>query len=129
MQKTGKKRTHVVPVLMRTLDILELLSGSDLALNSNEISNATDIPHTTTYRIVQTLLHRGYITQNARGRYSMWSRRPKDLISARIADVQGSSDLHVPNRDLTGDQTVEVLSTVIQSLRHRNEVSLDYKIY
>jgi len=128
MQNAGKKRIYVVPVLMRTLDILELLCGSDIPLNSHEISNATDIPHTTTYRILQTLLRRGYVAQNHGGRYSIRSLPTKDPVSPRTADAQSFYDLQLLGTTLNGDRTVEVLNTVLQSLRHSNEGSLDYKI-
>jgi len=128
MQRVGRKRIYVVPVLMRTFDILELLCGSDVALNSNEISNATDIPHTTTYRILQTLLLRGYVTQNHSGKFSIRSQLAKDPISAPTADSQDCRDLlHIDNT-LISDQAVAVLKTVLQTLRHSNEGSLDCKI-
>ncbi len=126
MQNAGKKRIYVVPVLMRTLDILELLCRSDISLNSHEISNATDIPHTTTYRILQTLLHRGYVAQNHGGKYNIRSQPAKDPISPRTADAQGFYDLQLLGTTLKADQTVEVLNTVLQSLRHPNEGSLNY---
>ena len=128
MERADRKRIYVVPVLMRTLDILELLSGSDSALNSNEISNAIDIPHTTTYRILQTLLLRGYINQNDRGKYSVRSCTPKDSVSARTSDGQGSSDLRLLDATARGGQTFEALNAVLQSLVHSNEGRFDCKI-
>jgi len=38
MLRVTKSRFYVVPVLMRTLDILELLCESDIPLKSNEVS-------------------------------------------------------------------------------------------
>lgn len=71
MPKVTKNRAYVVPVLMSTLDILEYLSRTDAPLKMNQISDVTAVPPTTTYRILQTLVHRGYLTHDLEGRYSL----------------------------------------------------------
>ena len=73
MLKVTKKHLYVVPVLLSTLDILEFLSRIEAPLKMNEISSATGVSLTTTYRILQTLVHRGYLEQNIGGRYSVAS--------------------------------------------------------
>ena len=83
MQTVTNRQSNLVPVLMRTLDILEFLCGSDIPLKSNEISNATGVPLTTTYRIMQTLLRRGCVAQDMGGRFSILSLPAKGVISSR----------------------------------------------
>lgn len=71
MVKAAKSRFYLVPVLMHTLDILELLSTTNDRLKLNEISDLTGVPLTTTYRILQTLVHRGYLSHDLEGKYSL----------------------------------------------------------
>lgn len=70
MLKDGKRR-NLVPVLMHTLDILELLVRTDAPLKMSEISQTTGVSQTTTYRILRTLVHRGYLAQDRKGRFSV----------------------------------------------------------
>jgi DNA-binding IclR family transcriptional regulator len=66
MQKVSKRQPYSVPVLMRALDILEFLRGSDIPLKPDEIANATGVSRTTTYRILHTFVRRGYVARSAR---------------------------------------------------------------
>ena len=61
----------MVPVLMSTLDILEFLAGTEVPLKMNEISDATGVPLSTTYRILQTLVYRGFLAHDDEGKYSL----------------------------------------------------------
>jgi len=121
MLRVTKSRFYVVPVLMRTLDILELLCESDIPLKSNEVSIATGVPQTTTYRILRTLVHRGYVAQDLEGRFSILSLPTKSGISLQTSDSAGVYDLKLPQEDLSGDQVIEILHRVIQALRLANE--------
>ena len=71
MLKFVRNRLYIVPVLMHTLDILEFLSKAGAPIKMYEISNTTGIPPTTTYRILQTLVHRGYLAHDLEGKYSL----------------------------------------------------------
>jgi DNA-binding IclR family transcriptional regulator len=73
MLMVTKSRFYLVPVLMRALDILELLSRST-PLKMGEISLAVDVSPTTTYRILQTLVHRGYLAQDLEGKFTVVNR-------------------------------------------------------
>jgi DNA-binding IclR family transcriptional regulator len=53
-----------VPALDRSLDILELLSGSTSGLTLSELSSALDFPKNAVFRITQTLLARGYVKRD-----------------------------------------------------------------
>ena len=74
MLKDTKSGRYLVPVLMHLLDILELLQRTDAPLKMYEISEATGVSLTTTYRILRTLVHRGYLTQDREGRFRMLDR-------------------------------------------------------
>jgi len=74
MLKVTKTRFYLVPVLMRALDIVELLARSDTPLKMGEISLAVDVSPTTTYRILQTLVHRGYLAQDLEGKFTVVNR-------------------------------------------------------
>ena len=71
MPKVLKSRLHVVPVLLRALDVLELLSRTNAPLRMDEIADTTGVSRTTTYRILQTFVHRGYLAHDLEGKYSL----------------------------------------------------------
>ena len=121
MLRVTKSRFYVVPVLMRTLDILELLCESNIPLKSNEVSIATGVPQTTTYRILRTLVHRGYVAQDFEGRFTILSLPAKSGISPRSPDPAAVYDLKFPKEDLSSDQVISILHRVIQALSLANE--------
>lgn len=55
-----------VPIVAKTLDLLDCLSGANEALTLEEIIKQTGIPHTTAYRILHTLVVRDYLIQSNR---------------------------------------------------------------
>lgn len=89
MLKVAKGRFYVVPVLMRALDILEFLSRTDSPLRMDEIANDTGVSRTTTYRILQTLVRRGYLTHGPEGKFSM-SNLP-EIRTAFLKRVDGDN--------------------------------------
>ena len=67
-----KKRNHTqgnVQALERALDIIELLSYSNDGMGVTKISKELDLHKTTTYRLLTTLVERGYAEKNASGEY------------------------------------------------------------
>jgi len=124
MLKITKSRFYLVPVLMRTLDILEVLLRSDAPLKMNEISQRTGISKTTTYRILRTLVYRGYVGQDLEGRFSMLKALEKAALLRSRAAMAESQPLG--ETGMTGDQVIEVLQGVLQTLRpRRNEHQVD----
>jgi IclR helix-turn-helix domain len=105
---------------VRALDILELLSRSDIPLKTNDISKATKVPQTTTYRILRTLAHRGYVSQDVEGRFSILNPPGRDITFfgdghvARVGEARGRKS------ELSGDQVIEVMYDVLQSLQPGN---------
>jgi hypothetical protein len=83
MLRLSKARSYSIPVVVRTLDILELLSRSDSPLKTNEISDRARVSRSTTYRILKTLVQRGYVSQDLDGRFSF-----SDPDNARITPIR-----------------------------------------
>ncbi len=81
MLKDTKTRSYLVPVLMHTLDILELLLKSDHPLKTRYISNTTGVSQRTTDRILQTLADRGYLAQDLEGKFSLLNRSKSGSIT------------------------------------------------
>ena len=128
MLKITKSRFYLVPVLMRALDILEVLSSSDAPLKMNDLSHSTGISKTTTYRILRTLVYRGYVVQDLEGRFSILDRPgPKSALpEANEADAKSARST---DPDLSGEQVIEFLYSVLQALRQqRNNGTLDQAI-
>ena len=70
MAPKGKTtRLYLIPVLTKALDILELLQGRNEPMVLEAIHKQTKISKTTVYRILKTLVHRGYVGQTADRHY------------------------------------------------------------
>ena len=89
MVKAAKSRFYLVPVLMHTLDILEILSTTDARLKLNEISDVAGVPLTTTYRILQTLVHREYLAHDPEGKYSLANLPVTKTLFGKHANASG----------------------------------------
>lgn len=74
MPRTKIKRLYLIPILSKGLDILELLEGSNAPLALDEIYRKTEISRTSVYRILKTLVHRGYVAHTQDGQYRLVSR-------------------------------------------------------
>jgi ribose transport system substrate-binding protein len=72
------KRLYLIPVLTKALDILELLQAENRPMVLEDIHRRTKISKTTVYRILKTLVHRGYVGQTA-DRHYRHIARPKKL--------------------------------------------------
>jgi len=68
---------YLVPTTSKTLDILEAFRSTGEELTLREVTERTRIPHTTAFRILFTLVHRGYISQVGSKKYRLNpARRP-----------------------------------------------------
>ena len=72
------KRLYLIPVLTKSLDILELLQAENQPMVLEAIHKRTKISKTTVYRILKTLVHRGYVAQTSDRQYRHVAR-PKKL--------------------------------------------------
>lgn len=74
MSKTRLKRLYLIPILSKALDVLELLEQDNAPLSLEEVFQRTEISKTSVYRILKTLVHRGYVAQTQEGLYRLVSR-------------------------------------------------------
>lgn len=77
MAKQGVSRLYHIPVLSKTLDILEFLQSRRSSASLDELHRHTRFSKTTIYRILKTLEHRGYLAHQDDGRYRLVSRPTK----------------------------------------------------
>jgi ribose transport system substrate-binding protein len=63
------KRLYLIPVLSKSLDVLELLQAESQPMSLEEIHRRTRISKTTVYRVLKTYVHRGYLAQSPDGLY------------------------------------------------------------
>jgi len=64
-------REYIVPVLMKSVQILELLGREPQGLRIEQIHQRTGCAKTTVYRIVRTLVVSGYLVHRGDGTYSV----------------------------------------------------------
>jgi integrase len=116
--KISRNRHYFVPVVESTCEILELLNGSDLALKSREIAERTRVSHTTTYRILRTLVHRGYVAHDLNGRYALASRQATAMLPEVIPSRPRKDPRDSPlPRDLTTEEIIRMLSVILEFLQ------------
>ena len=89
MPKSPAQRLYWIPVLSKALDVLELLQSESEPQSLESIYARTHISKTTIYRILKTLVHRGYLGQGPDRRYRVISRPKK----AKFGFGSESSDL------------------------------------
>jgi ribose transport system substrate-binding protein len=77
LSNSSSRNLYVIPVLSKALDVLELLQGESHVQTLDEIYRHTNISKTTVYRILKTLVHRGYVAQTGNGAYRLVSRPRK----------------------------------------------------
>jgi ribose transport system substrate-binding protein len=71
------KRLYLIPVLSKALDVLELLQLENQPMTLESIHRQTRISKTTVYRVLKTLVHRGYLSQSPDGLYRQVTRTKK----------------------------------------------------
>lgn len=74
MQKPKIKRLYLIPILSKALDVLELLEQTNGPMALEDVYQKTNISKTSVYRILKTLVHRGYVAQSQSGEYRLVSR-------------------------------------------------------
>lgn len=74
MSKTKIKRLYLIPILSKALDVLELLEQTNSPISLEDVYQQTNISKTSVYRILKTLVHRGYLAQGQSGLYRLVSR-------------------------------------------------------
>ena len=74
MPKAKIKRLYLIPILSKALDVLELLEQSNAPVTLEDVYQKSQISKTSVYRILKTLVHRGYVAQAQNGTYRLVSR-------------------------------------------------------
>jgi ribose transport system substrate-binding protein len=74
MPKAKIKRLYLIPILSKALDVLELLEQDHVPVTLEDVYRKTKISKTSVYRILKTLVHRGYVAQAQNGQYRLVSR-------------------------------------------------------
>jgi ribose transport system substrate-binding protein len=74
LAKAKIKRLYLIPILSKALDVIELLEQHHAPLTLEDVYQQTHISKTSVYRILKTLVHRGYIAQSQNGQYRLVSR-------------------------------------------------------
>ncbi len=74
MPKSKIKRLYLIPILSKALDVIELFERDHAPLTLEDVYQQTNISKTSVYRILKTLVHRGYFAQNQNGQYRLVSR-------------------------------------------------------
>ena len=74
MAKAKIKRLYLIPILSKALDVIELLEQNHAPLTLEDVYQRTHISKTSVYRILKTLVHRGYLAQTQNGLYRLVSR-------------------------------------------------------
>ena len=74
MPKPKIKRLYLIPILSKALDVLELLDKTNGPIALEDVYQQTNISKTSVYRILKTLVHRGYVAQGQNGEYRLVSR-------------------------------------------------------
>jgi ribose transport system substrate-binding protein len=74
LPKAKIKRLYLIPILSKALDVIELLERDHAPLTLEDVYQKTRISKTSVYRILKTLVHRGYLAQTQSGQYRLVSR-------------------------------------------------------
>jgi ribose transport system substrate-binding protein len=74
LAKAKIKRLYLIPILSKALDVIELLEQDNSPLTLEDVYQRTNISKTSVYRILKTLVHRGYLAQTPAGQYRLVSR-------------------------------------------------------
>ncbi len=74
MAKAKIKRLYLIPILSKALDVIELLEQDNAPQTLEDVYQKTNISKTSVYRILKTLVHRGYLAQTPSGQYRLVSR-------------------------------------------------------
>ena len=74
LPKAKIKRLYLIPILSKALDVIELLEENQSPVSLEDVFQKTRISKTSVYRILKTLVHRGYVAQTQNGLYRLVSR-------------------------------------------------------
>jgi ribose transport system substrate-binding protein len=105
------KRLYLIPILSKALDVLEMLEEQNVAMTLEDVYQRTQISKTSVYRILKTLVHRGYVAHGESGEYRLVSR-PKRLrfgLAVQSADLPFSQQVAASVTAAAASSGVELL--------------------
>jgi ribose transport system substrate-binding protein len=109
---SGKiKRLYLIPILSKALDVLEMLEEQNSSMTLEDVYQRTQISKTSVYRILKTLVHRGYVAHGESGEYRLVSR-PKRLrfgLAVQSADLPFSQQVAASVTAAAASSGVELL--------------------
>lgn len=111
LPKTSPKRLYLIPVLSKALDVLEMVQRENRPLSLEYIYQRTHISKTTVYRILKTLVHRGYLAQSQDGLYRPISSPRKVVFGfgSQSIEMPFSEAVTKSLRDAAADAGVDLL--------------------
>ncbi|MFD1382109.1 IclR family transcriptional regulator [Rhodanobacter aciditrophus] len=99
----SKTTDYHVPALTRGLHIIELFNAEHRVLSTQDFADHLNVSTSSTYRIVQTLLDRGYLKKVARNAYELGPQ----IVSRGFAYLAGKDliDIAAPHLNALRDET------------------------
>src|SRR3954451_20742822 len=94
MHPATAKAPGSVAVLHKALDILEVLQHADVPQVLDQIAAATGVARSTTHRLLQNLLSRGYLERTGSGKYALGLKLLE--IGATVRQRQSLRDIARP---------------------------------
>lgn len=105
-RKTDK---YWVPVVSRTLDILECFASNSELLTLEQVVQRTGIPHTTAFRVLHTLVLRNYVSETGRMYQLKESRRKVRLGFANLSKkVAVAQDIEASLKEAASEKGYEL---------------------
>ena len=142
MSKPKIKRLYLIPILSKALDVLELLEQTNGAISLEDVYQQTRISKTSVYRILKTLVHRGYLAQGQNGQYRLVSR-PRRLrfgfaaqsaempfsvaVGASIASAAAAAGVELLQLDNRYDPDVAIKNAE-EFVRQRVDLVLEFQV-
>lgn len=142
MAKPKIKRLYLIPILSKALDVLELLEKQNGPIALEEVYQQTHISKTSVYRILKTLVHRGYVAQSQSGEYRLVSR-PRRLrfgfaaqsaempfsvaVASSIASAAAAAGVELLQLDNRYDPDVAVRNAE-EFVRQRVDLVLEFQV-
>ncbi len=108
--KRGAHEKYIVPVVSKALDVLEAFHSPEEQLNLNDVIQRTGASHATAFRVLYTLVHRGYVARHGT-KYQLTKIRQKTKIgyAALSSDVAISMAIAQSLRKAAGPASMDLV--------------------
>ena len=141
-QVTRESDKYWVPIVAKTIDLLDCFASELEALTLEEVVQRTHLPHTTAYRILHTLTCRGYLQQSGR-RYRLNRARHRLKLgfanlcrhvslaveiqtSLEKAAAAAAVDLMVWDNDRDADQAIRNAEAMA---REKVDIAIEFQLF